>query len=127
MSDRDKRQLRIFEWTKAAFGDVESTSVAQRGLRMLEEAIEAAQACGVDQEVADQLLRYVYGRPAGQLHQELGGVGVTVLALAAAAGLSADDEEEREVARVLAKPIKHFAERNRAKNEAGFLVAKGRP
>lgn len=124
MSDRDKRQLRIFEWTKAAFSVEEATSIPQRGLRLLEEAIEAAQACGVDRDTADRMVDYVYGRPAGELYQELGGVGVCVLALSAAAGLSADDEEEREVERVLAKPLEHFAKRNQAKNSAGFLLIK---
>lgn len=115
-------------WTRQAFGDEQATSLPQRGLRLLEEAIEAAQAAGVERAMALKLVDYVFDRPPGVLHQELGGVGVTTLALAAAAGLSADDEEEREVARVLAKPLKHFTERNEAKNAAGFLaIPKDKP
>ena len=46
-----------------------------------------------------------------------------LLALSAAAGLSADAEEQREVERVLAKPIEEFTRRNAAKNAAGFLAS----
>lgn len=123
MTQRDERQASIFEWAKAAFSVEEATSIPQRGLRLLEEAIEAAQACGVDRDSADRLVDYIFGRPAGRLSQEIGGVGVTVLALAAAVGLSADEEERREVNRVLSKPLEHFTERNKLKNEAGFLLA----
>ncbi len=58
----------------------------------------------------------------GDLRQELGGVGVTTLALAAAAGVDADCCELSEVHRVLSKPLEHFTARNAAKNEAGFGV-----
>lgn len=119
---RDGRQSNIHSWAKAAFGEREATSLPQRGLRLLEEATEAAQATGVDEYKAHDLVAYVFSRPVGQLNQELGGTAVCVLALAAAAGLSADDEEAREVYRVLSKPIKHFTKRNQAKNDAGFLA-----
>jgi len=119
---RDERQAAIFVWAKAAFTVEQATSLPQRALRLLEEAVEAAQACGLAEDKAIDIVGFVYDRPAGDLAQELGGVGVTVLALAAAAGLSADAEEEREVSRVLAKPIEHFTARNAAKNAAGFLV-----
>ena len=124
MSSRDERQQAIFAWSKIAFGVEQSTSLEQRGLRLLEEAIEAFQACGADREMAHKLVDFVFDRPVGQLHQELGGVSVCILALAAAAGLSADEEERREVERVLSKPIEHFTKRNEAKNAAGFLAVK---
>lgn len=69
-----------------------------------------------------RLVDHVYAKPAGELRQELGGLGVTLLALAQAAGLSADDAETREIARVMAKPLAHFAARNAAKKAAGFHV-----
>lgn len=56
----------------------------------------------------------------GELSQELGGVGVTLLALAAAANVSADDAELTEIRRVLSKPLEHFWARNKVKNDAGF-------
>lgn len=126
MSDRDKKQLRMFEFAKVAFSVEQSTNLTQRGLRLLEEAIETFQSVDGDVEMAHRLVDYVFSRPVGVLHQELGGVGVTVLVLAAAAGLSADEEEDREIDRIMSKPVSHFTKRNEAKNAAGFL-AKTKP
>jgi hypothetical protein len=47
---------------------------------------------------------------------------MTLLALAAAAGLSADEAEVDEMLRVLNKPLEHFTARNEAKNAAGFGI-----
>jgi hypothetical protein len=117
---RDQRQTMIINWACMAFGEAEATGIPQRGLRLLEEAIETFQACGGDEAIAHKLVKYVFERPPGQVAQELGGVAVTVLALAAAAGLSADEEECREIHRVLSKPLREFTERNANKNAAGF-------
>ena len=119
---RDQRQAMLVDWARLAFGGVEATSVPQRGLRLLEEAIEAFQACGCDEAMAHKLVTFVFARPAGTVGQELGGVAVTALLLAAAAGLSADEEEAREVHRVLSKPLREFSERNANKNAAGFKI-----
>lgn len=70
-----------------------------------------------------KLVDHVFDRPPGNLAQEIGGSGITLLCLAQAAGLSADIEEARELKRVLKKPLAHFAARNEAKNAAGFNVA----
>lgn len=119
---RDQRQVLITNWARMAFGEAEATGIPQRGLRLLEEAIEAFQACGCDEAIAHKLVKYVFERPPGKIGQELGGVAVTVLALAAAAGLSADEEECREIHRVLSKPLREFTERNASKNAAGFKI-----
>jgi len=122
---RDQRQQLIASWAEKAFGHEESTGLPQRGIRLLEEAIEAFQACGGDEAIAHKLVAFVFARPPGTIGQELGGVAVTVLALAAAAGLSADEEEAREVHRVLNKPVREFTERNASKNAAGFKMVRG--
>lgn len=119
---RDQRQEMIASWAEMAFGREEATGIPQRGLRLLEEAIEAFQACGGGEEMAHKLVKYVFERPPGQVGQELGGVAVTVLALAAAAGLSADEEEAREIHRVLSKSLGEFSARNASKNAAGFKI-----
>jgi hypothetical protein len=120
--DRDHRQTMVTDWARRAFGEAEATSLPQRGLRLLEEAIEAFQACSGDEALAHKLVTYVFGRPPGTVGQELGGVAVTTLALAAAAGLSADEEECREIHRVLSKPVGEFTQRNANKNAAGFKI-----
>jgi NTP pyrophosphatase (non-canonical NTP hydrolase) len=120
---RDVRQLLIAGWAKMAFGDAEATSLPQRGLRLLEEAVETFQACGGEAAIAHKLVDFVFARPKGTIGQELGGVAVTVLALAQAAGISADEEEVREIHRVFAKPLSEFSQRNASKNAAGFKIA----
>lgn len=124
---RDERQRQVAAWCAAAFGTEHASSLTQRGIRLLEEAIEAYQAAGGEADMAHKLVDYVFGRPVGELGQELGGIGVTVLALAEAAGLSADAEEAREVARVLSKDLAHFTKRNEEKNAAGFNVTGAYP
>jgi NTP pyrophosphatase (non-canonical NTP hydrolase) len=87
-----------------------------------QEMIETFQACGGDAGKAHELVTFVFGRDPGEVGQELGGVAVTVLALAGAAGLSADEEEAREIHRVLSRPLREFTERNASKNAAGFKI-----
>lgn len=120
MSARTKRQQVVGRWAINAFGEAEAKGITQRSLRLLEEAAEAAQAGGVNIEKAIELLLYVWNRPPGELSQEIGGVGVTLLALAQAMEVDADDCERDEVGRILSKPIEYFRERNKAKNDAGF-------
>jgi hypothetical protein len=119
---REARQSTVAAWCAAAFGAGQASSVQQRGLRMLEEAIETFQAAGCDPAMAHKLVDFVFSRPAGQFAKEIGQLGLTTLALANAAGVSADHEEAREVERVLAKPLEHYTARNQSKNDAGFLA-----
>lgn len=122
---RFMRQSTVAQWCRAAFGEEQASSIEQRGLRLAEEAIEAAQAAGCDPATLHKLIDHIFAQPVGELGQELGGVGVCLLALADAGGFDADHEERREVDRVLSKPLAHFAARNAAKNAAGFIAAKG--
>ncbi len=121
---RDDRQTVVGKWCAAAFGADHASSLPQRGVRLLEEAIELYQAAGGTPAMAHRLVDFIFDRPAGTVPQEMGGVAVTLLALANAAGQSADAEEVREIARVLAKPVSHFTARNDAKNAAGFDTSK---
>ena len=124
---RDERQRTVSDWCAKAFGADHAASLPQRGIRHIEEAIEAGQAAGCDPAMIHKLVDYVFSKEPGKLHQEIGGSGLTLLALAQAAGLSADAEEAREVERVLAKPLEHFAARNKVKNDAGFNVSSKPP
>ena len=119
---RSERQQQVYDWAFRCFGMAHATDPRQRGLRMLEEAIELYQATDGDQAKAHQLVDFIFTRPKGEIGQELGGLGVTLLALAAAVGKDADAEEATEVARILSKSPEHFAARNAAKNAAGFDV-----
>lgn len=121
-ANRDDRQTQLCRRATETFGAEQTRSIPQRGLRLLEEAVEAFQAAGGTPRMAHKTVDYVFDRPIGKLSQEIGGVGVCVLALAGAAGLSADEEEQREVTRILNRPTEEFRRRNDAKNAAGLLM-----
>ena len=116
---REMRQEALADWAIKCFGP---DSPRQRALRLLEEAVEAFQAVGGDEGQAVELLRFVFSKPPGEISQEIGGVAVTSILLANSLGLSADECEAREIARVLAKPHAHFTQRNEAKIAAGFFA-----
>jgi len=121
--NRETRQAQVLTWCTDAFGHEEANSLPQRAVRLLEESIEAAQSAGVSRETARRLIDYIFDRPPGELGQEIGGVGLTLLALAEVAEVSADGEERREIDRVLSKSLEHFTARNKTKNDCGFLAA----
>jgi hypothetical protein len=118
---RDNRQTRIFEWAQSTFGDAAMTR-RERMLRFIEEAIELAQTEDLHSEDVRMVLAHVYSKPKGEPSQEVGGVGVTLLAYCAVAGLSADLAETAEIGRVLAMDKEHFRKRHNAKADAGIAT-----
>lgn len=120
--DRVLRQGVAQRWATEAFGSGQASSPPQRALRLLEEAIELAQATDVPFNIATELLSYVYARIPGDPAQELGGVALTLLLACASLGVTAEDVEIAELDRVLNKSRDYFTKRNQQKNNAGFLV-----
>ncbi len=117
---RDARQTRAGQWVRDAFGIEHSASLDVRAMRVLEEAAELAQALGLTIVEALHVVKYVFGRPPGSVPQEIGGLGLGLIALCAAIGISADAEEERELQRVLSMPLEHFRLRQTEKAAAGL-------
>ncbi|HET7552174.1 MAG TPA: hypothetical protein VFK04_12860 [Gemmatimonadaceae bacterium] len=118
--DRDERQSRVAAWTVETFG-AESMSRYERAARFIEEAVELAQACGIWRDVLDRIVARVYGKENGDPASEVGNVGLTLLALAAALNVSADDAERRDIARVEALPADHWHKRHAAKAAQGIV------
>ena len=121
MYTRDDRQKKVYEWCVAAFGEI-NAQPAQRALRFLEEAIELTQACKVPKDFVERLVTYVYGQPEGDIIQELGGVSLTLLALAQSLNVSAESAEALEIGRVLSKPLDYYTKRNENKDSLGFKI-----
>ena len=119
--ERDGRQQAVFQWARETFGEAASTP-SERALRLLEEAIELAQAEGVALDRVTAVAEHVYLKPAGQPEQEAGGVGLTLLAYCESRGFSADGAEERELERVLAIDPAHFRERHNRKADVGIAA-----
>lgn len=100
---RDSFQRRVQPWTQTCFGAEIAADVQERNHRFLEEALELVQACGATASEAHQLVDYVYGRPVGDKHQEVGGVMVTLAALCLAQALDMHAAGETELARIWTK------------------------
>lgn len=96
-------QLRVMKWMLACFGPEISADRVERNHRFLEEALELVQACGCSKDEAHALVDYVYGRPVGEPHQEVGGVMITLAALCLANGLNMREAGEDELARIWTK------------------------
>mgnify|MGYP001575296809 FL=1 len=81
------------------FGSEIPNDKRERAFRFLEEALELVQAAGTTKEQALKLVDYVYGRPVGELPQEVGGVGVTLAAFCSAHGIDLLDAQYQELRR----------------------------
>ena len=93
-------QSRVSVWMRECFPPEVATDVTERSHRFLEEALETVQACGCTASEAHQLVDYVFGRPTGELRQEVGGVLVCLAALCDAHQFDMDAAGEAELARV---------------------------
>ena len=94
-------QERVSSWLLECFGMDICRDTQQRCHRFTEEALELVQSLGMTASEAHQLVDYVYGRPAGETHQEVGGVMLTLAALCwSQEKLDMETEGEVELARV---------------------------
>ena len=96
-------QARVMPWMLECFGAEIAADAEERNHRFLEEALELVQACGCTRSEAHQLVDYVFDRPGGEKHQEVGGVMVTLAALCLAQSLDMHEAGEIELARVWTK------------------------
>lgn len=93
-------QARVGAWATMCFGTQDAGDIQQRAFRFLEEALELAQAMGVTADETAELSGHVFSKPIGEPEQELGGVMVTLAALANAAGHKIGRDAEEELARI---------------------------
>lgn len=93
-------QKRVEPWLLACFGEEIANDSRERNHRFLEEALELVQAGGCTVSEARQLVEYVFGRPAGEVGQEAGGVMVTFAAFCRAHRIDMHEAGEVELARI---------------------------
>ena len=96
-------QTSVDDWIQECFGPEIASNREERTWRFLEEALELAQANGCSVEDAHKLVDYVFGRPVGEIEQEVGGVMVTLSALCSASDIEMMDAGRAEVKRVWSK------------------------
>jgi hypothetical protein len=117
---RDNRQKTAAQWAERCFGRAVVMDRRERVTRILEEAIELAQAEGLGRDLVARLTERVYAKPSGDPRQELGGLGVCVLVYAEAAGVSADAIEAAEIEAITAREPAYFRQRQNAKAAMGL-------
>lgn len=108
-------QERVSDWMDQCFLPSLYSNMTERGDRLLEEALELLQSKGYDRNRVATLVDYVYGRPAGEPSQEVGGVMVTLAGFCWIAGLDMHADGERELARITQPEV---MAKIRAKQEA---------
>lgn len=113
------KQSDLLAWCVSTFGAQSALAPHERAARLVEEAIEVAQAVGLGGHRVAKILQRVYDRPAGELRQEIGGCAFTLAALAEAAGLNVEHELQREYERVMSIDPEFFRAKQAAKVAAG--------
>lgn len=93
-------QSSVRDWLMTCFGAEISADKIERNHRFLEEALELVQSCGCTRSEAHQLVDYVFGRPVGEIEQEIGGVMNTLAALCLAHRFDMMVAGEKEMRRV---------------------------
>lgn len=116
-------QHRVAAWMPKVFDARTIESRLERGLRVLEEALELAQSVGVDQARAERLLAHVMSRPRGETLQEIGGLLVTAAALCNAVGLDMERAAREELERCNQATDK-IAAKHQAKVSQGLTAAR---
>lgn len=111
----------ILNWAVTTFGPVALDPV-ERSARIVEEAVEVAQADGVPVAMLHAIIERAYSRPKDTVAKELGGLLVTVYACAALSDLDPQLLLSGEVDRVLSKPREHWAAKHDAKMVDGTVT-----
>lgn len=92
-------QARVSTWAESCFGATHY-DMTQRGDRLLKEVLELLQSKGYDGARVAPLVDYVFGRPAGEPAQEVGGVMVTLSTFCTVANIDMLAAGEAELARI---------------------------
>lgn len=120
MSDLVVKQSAVWKWCRATFDGIAAWDAdKERAYRFFEEAGELFQAMNMRKEDAYKVVDYVFSRPVGELSQEVGGVMVTLLALASQQNECVNTCLETEFARIMRPEIQEkIRGKQLAKNQA---------
>lgn len=113
-------QAQVAPWVIECFGEEIAADKIERNWRFLEESLELVQALNCSREDAHALVDYVFGRGKGDPPQELGGVMVTLAALANSNNLDINESGWLELGRCWAK-IEQIREKQATKPIASPL------
>lgn len=119
---RARRQRRGHQWALDCFGEDFVRNPKERAMRVVEEAIEFAQACGASADMINRITANVYSKEPGVPKEELAQVMFTSLIAAQTLGEDADALETGELHRVLQYPPDYFTKRMATKIKAGVTT-----
>ncbi len=114
-----ERPHAVLAWAAEMFGPV-AMDADERTFRFLEEAIELAQARGIQLADIHAIAGRTYSRPSGAVPREIGQCQLTLEALAAQAGCDAHHEAKYEFDRVREIPREEWARRHAVKAALGI-------
>jgi hypothetical protein len=126
MDDGRAFQGKVVDWMMETFSMEVCRDTAERNHRFLEESLELVQAMGCTAAEAHMLVDYTFGRPTGEMKQEVGGVLVTLAALCAAADISMRSCGDTELARCW-KNIDRIRAKQKSKPPSGPLPGTEQP
>ena len=112
-------QITVENLVRAKWGDKAFDSPVERATRLLEEAIEVFQAVGGSRDVAAKTVDMVMNKKAGELSQEIAGVGVCLLALCALKEVRLDEVVNAEIARIKGLDAEYLKARHNLKSDLG--------
>jgi len=113
-------QRNIWRWCEETFDGIAAWRTdKERAYRFFEEAGELFQAVGMTREDALRVVDYVFGRTIGEVSQEIGGVMITLCALASQQNADVQDSMQTEYERITRPEIQEkIRGKQRAKNQA---------
>ena len=93
-------QQQVAAWIRIALGEESAANGPERSLRLVEEAVELAQALGVGADEIHRLVDYVFKRPDGNAEREIAGCQVTLYGVASAIGVDVEHAFAEELVRI---------------------------
>lgn len=112
-------QERIADWVRSRLG-LHYMHPRERAMRLLEEAIELAQAEGINVERCHNQVNHVYNRPKGEPEMEAAGVAVCLLAWCNARSKNLFALAAEEIARIESKSLAEIRSSLKRKTDAGL-------
>lgn len=121
-----KFQDRVMAWMSHTFPLSVVMDIRERGFRFCEESLELVQALGLTKDEVLKLVDYVYGRPVGNIGEEVGGVGTTLASVCNTVGIRMDECFDNELdykcwPNAAAIKLKHDSKTNKASPLPGEL------
>ena len=115
-------QNRVAEWVKTRIGEAHMQP-RERAMRLLEEALELAQAEGITEDMIRDQAEHVFCRPAGTPVNEAGGVAICLLGWCASTNSQLLSIIASEIMRIENKPIDQIRGSLARKADAGLVTA----